>query len=200
MRCLTFVAVLFLLPILTTAQEATLISGDMDHGGYGGLVTKVTRINGEAGAMVGAEGAWIIDHTAYLGFQGTGLMNRIDAKKLQPSGRPYVLRLNEYGVRAGYIHNSDDLVHFSAGAIVGGGSMLLTERYVWTDDSDFHWDSDQMYFLVEPEVAAEINLTKWMRALVGASYRIVAGADYEGMTSSDLSGPAGTVTLKFGSF
>jgi hypothetical protein len=191
---------LLLLTGVAAAQEQTLINGEIDHGGYGALTVKTTRVNGETGVMMGAAGAWVIDHTVLVGFEGSGLVNRVEGNKLQASGEPYILRLNEGGIRIGYIHNSDDALHFTASTMIGAGSMTLSERFVWTDDDDFAWDIDQMYMIIEPEVAAELNITKWMRAQVGASYRIVTGADYEGMTSTDLSGPAGTVTLKFGVF
>ncbi|HVK39585.1 MAG TPA: hypothetical protein VNA88_13690 [Candidatus Kapabacteria bacterium] len=200
MKRIALLAALVLIPVVAAAQESTIFSGDIDHGGYGGMVTKLTSINGELGVMMGGEGAWVIDHTAYLGFQGTGLVNRMDAKKLQTNGEPYVLRVNEFGLRAGYIHNSDDVLHLTAGTLIGGGSMLLSERFVWTDDSDVQWDTDQMYFLLEPEVAAELNVTKWMRVAATGSYRFAIGADYEGMTESDLSGPTGSLTLRFGWF
>jgi hypothetical protein len=199
-RIASVAAVLVLATASASAQESTLLNGNIDHGGYGGAIVKFTRVNGELGVMTGAGGAWIIDHNAYLGIEGTSLVNKVEGNTRQASGEPYILRLNEGGIRIGYIHNSDDALHFTVGTMIGAGSMTLSERYVWTDDDDFAWDVDQMYFIVEPEVAAEVNITSWMRAQVGASYRLVSGADYEGLRSGNLSGPAGTFMLKFGSF
>jgi hypothetical protein len=190
-----------LMPLVAVAQDATLLGSDVDHGGYGGLVTKVTPINGETGVMLGGEAVWIIDRNLYVGIQALGIVNKVEAKVTQADGRPYLLWLNELGGRVGYILNPDEMIHFSGGALIGGGSMQFADRYFWSDPAKVETLGDQnYYFLVEPEVAAELNVTSWMRAKLGASYRIVAGADAEGMTNGDLSGPAGSLTLMFGSF
>lgn len=201
MKRFAMLSAILLMPLVAAAQDATLLGPDVDHGGYGGLVTKVTPINGQAALMLGGEGVWIIDRSVYVGAQAMGIVNSVDAPKLQATGKPYLLWLNEAGVRGGYILNSDNLVHFSAGALVGAGSMQLADRYPWTDPAKVETYGDQdYYFLLEPEVGAELNVAPWMRARLGASYRIVSGAESEGMTNGALSGPAGSLTLMFGSF
>lgn len=189
------------LPLVAAAQDATLINGDVEHGGYAGIVTKVTPINGEAAVMLGLEGAWTIDNSMYVGVQGVGIVNNIEADKLQPNGKPYLMWINEAGGRIGYIHNDEDMIHFSAGALIGAGSIQLADRYPWRDPSRVETLGDQdYYFLVEPEVAAELNITSWMRAKVAGSYRFVTGVETEGIENSDVSGPAGSFTVMFGSF
>jgi len=49
-----FLVIVFTLPLL--AQEATLINGEIESGGFGGPVLKVTSINGENAVMVGGRG------------------------------------------------------------------------------------------------------------------------------------------------
>lgn len=200
MKRLLAIAALALAPTMITAQESTLIEGDIDHGGYGAFVVKAAQIDGRTGAFVGGAGAWIIDHVAYLGIEGTGFTNRVDATSLKPDGNPYVLRFSEGGIRAGYIHRSDDLLHVTAGALIGGGT-ILRQRNVARGPEDLRdAASERVYFMVEPEIGAELNITTWMRAHLGASYRIVSVSDYEGLTSDDLSGPSASFSLRFGSF
>jgi hypothetical protein len=192
---------LLMLPLVAGAQEATLIGNEIDHGGSGGVTAKLTSINGQATMMLGAEAVWTINHSMYAGAVVQGVVTEADANKLQPGGQPYLMWVNELGARAGYILNSDEIVHFSAGALVGAGSLQLADRYFWSDPAKVETYGDQdYYFLVEPEVAAEVNVTPWMRAKAAASYRIVSGVETEGNTSGDLSGPAGAITLSFGSF
>jgi hypothetical protein len=201
MKLFSLLSAILLMPLVAVAQDATLLDDQIDHGLYGGLITKVTPINGQAGFMVGAEATWIVDRELYVGAQVLGIANEVDAVKLQSNGTPYLMWANEIGGRAGYILNSEDLVHFSAGALVGAGSLQLADRYPWTDPADVETVGDQDYYLiVEPEVAAELNVAPWMRAKVAGSYRIVNGAETEGVTNGDLSGPAGSLTLMFGSF
>lgn len=78
---------LFLLFAIITlpvfAQEQTLIgSGEIENGGFGGPVVKVTSINGESAVFVGGRGGWIINHTFVLGGAGYGLVTNVNAKKL----------------------------------------------------------------------------------------------------------------------
>lgn len=201
MKRLALFSVLLLMPLVAAAQEATLFNDGVNHGGYGGLFTKITPMNGSAALMLGAEATWLIDDQAYVGVQAQGLINEVDANTMQSNGQPYLLWVNEAGLRGGYIHHSEDLVHFSAGAFLGIGSLQLADRYFWWDPAKVETLGDEeYYFVAEPEVAAELNVTKWMRTKVAGSYRIVAGADANGMTSGDLGGPAGSITLMFGSF
>lgn len=189
------------LPLVAAAQDATLFDDSIDHGGHGGLIVKTTPINGQAALMLGAEAVWTLDNSVYVGVQGMSVFNSVDAVRQQADGTPYLLWLNEAGVRAGYVHESSDLVHLTGGAFVGAGSMQLADRYFWTDPAAVETYGDQQYyFIVEPEVAVELNVAPWMRAKLGASYRIVAGAEHEGITNGDLSGPAGALTLMFGVF
>jgi hypothetical protein len=61
---------LFLLGIVFTfsasAQESTLISGDIESGGFDGPVIKVTNINGEHAMIIGDRGGYglVIDVSA----------------------------------------------------------------------------------------------------------------------------------------
>jgi len=201
MKRFAVLSAILLMPLVAAAQDATLVDGDIDHGYYGGLITKVTPINGQLGFMLGAEATWVVDRQLYVGAQAIGIANEVDAVKRQSDNTPYVMWVNELGGRAGYILNSDDLVHFSAGALIGAGSLQLADRYPWTDPADVEtYGGQDYYFIVEPEVAAELNVAPWMRAKVAGSYRIVNGAETEGVADDDLSGPAGALTLMFGSF
>ena len=67
--------------------EQTLISGDIEHGGYGGPVFKFTQIgpNQDYGYLVGGQGGWIINHQFVLGGGGYGLSNNIPADWLPES-------------------------------------------------------------------------------------------------------------------
>jgi hypothetical protein len=93
------------------------------------------------------------------------------------------------------------MIHFTGGALIGAGSLQLADRYPWRDPAKIETYGDEDYYLlIEPEVAAEINVTSWMRARLGASYRFVSGVETKNMTNADLDGPAGSFTLSFGSW
>ena len=63
MRQLTLGIALCLAALPAWAQQRTLISGDIESGGYGAPVVKISWLNGEAAVVVGAQGGWIINHS-----------------------------------------------------------------------------------------------------------------------------------------
>ena len=72
-----------------------------------------------------------------------------------------------------------------------------------TDISEAHDLSDDkpdVFFVLEPAVNIEINITSFLRIHLGAGYRFISGIEKYNFTNSDFSGPSGNFTLKFGMF
>ena len=183
------------------AQEQTLLSGELENGGYGGLLGKVTSIKGSAAYMAGGGGGWIINHAIVLGARGQGLVTTIDADRLDPYGRALRIELSEGGVSLHGILNSSDLIHFLGGVTGGAGNINYREAGDFLDaetsDTDYGHGT---YFYIEPEAGAELNVASWFRIEAGVSYRFASGVDYGGLTNGDIAGPAGMIMLKFGKF
>ena len=59
---------------------------------------------------------------------------------------------------------------------------------------------DDSFFVMQPEVTVETNITSWFRAGIGASYRYTNGAKLDGVKDSTLSGMNALVMLRFGRF
>ena len=116
---------LFLLVIFFTfsalAQESTLISGDIESGGFGAPVIKVTNINGENAVIAGGRGGWIINHSFVLGGGGYGLVTDVNAK-VKDLNHQYV-EMGYGGLEIEYIASSNDMIHLSMGLLVGGGGI-----------------------------------------------------------------------------
>jgi hypothetical protein len=177
------------------AQESTLINGDIESSGFGGPVIKVTNLNGENAVMVGGRGGWIINHSFVLGGAGYGLVSDIKAKITDPV-RQYI-EMGYGGLDIEYIASSNDLLHLSIGLLVGGGGVgykmdnndLLVETY-----------KKNSFFVLEPSVYANLNVTHFFRIAAGVSYRSVSGLSSVVSTNADLSGPSANLVLKFGTF
>ena len=183
-----------MLALPALAGEKTLIGDltEVEHGGFGGPVVRFTQINGEIGVLTGGRGGWIIDHRFVLGGGGFGLANRIDIQVPDATGATTEAKL-EMGYGGGMVEviiTSDELIHFSVECLVGAGG-LTSPDYPGEDDA---------FFALEPGANLILNITKFFRFGLGASYRYIAGASYKGIDSSDLSGPSAVVTFKFGSF
>ena len=120
MKKLVFLLVLvFTSPVL--AQEATLINGEIESGGFGGPVLKVTSINGENAVMVGGCGGWIINHSFVLGGGGYGLVTDVHAKATDSIHQN--IEMGYGGLELEYIPSSNDLFHLSVGLLVGAGGI-----------------------------------------------------------------------------
>jgi len=56
------------------------------------------------------------------------------------------------------------------------------------------------FFVIEPSVHVNLNVTTFFRIAAGVSYRYVSGLNSTLSTNADLSGPSGVLTFKFGMF
>lgn len=189
-----FIGVLLLCLATSTLAQETLLSGDIDHGGYGGPFVKVGPINGGTGVFVGGQGGWIINHTFVLGGKGYGLSNRIEISGADNKRLDFTCG----GVLLQYIHNSDKLLHFTVESMIGSGNVRYTDADLDTPLDD-ESPSDH-FFVLEPGVSAVLNVSKNMRIAAGASYRYINGVKYADLADSDLSGLSLQVVLKFGGF
>lgn len=208
MRVQKFVSVLMVIAGLAIIQQTalaqqqeTLFDGKVSHGGFGGPVVKFSDIAGTTGVWVGGRGGWIInmssEHAISLGGGGYGLVTNHpapDSQTVEPDIDYYAL--NGYGgFEIEYTNSSYKLVHFTLSSLIGGGGLMLRER----DYNEFEEEVDS-YFVFEPGLHAELNVTTFFRISAGASYRMTSGISRYGFSDSDFSGLNGVITLKFGGF
>ena len=175
------------------AQEETLAGEGSESGGFGGPVLKITPIRGKTGILIGGRGGWIINHSFILGGGGYGLASNIGAATPGPGGEPYV-DFGYGGVELEYVHNWDKLMHWSVGLLVGGGGVG------YKNENGSSGQYSKGFFTMEPWVNANMNVTHFFRISIGVSYRWVTGSDSPAASNADLSGVAGILLLRFGSF
>ena len=188
---LTIALMMFLVAGQALAGDEVLVGGNIDSGGYGGPVIKISQINGETAVLMGGYGGWLINHTFLVGGGFFGLTNEIEAPI---TGEKYYFDLGYSGLVLEYINNSHKLVHYSVGTLIGAGEVEYDSK---TSKEDY--DSDTI-FVVEPGINLELNVTSSFRLGFGVSYRYVSGVRLEGINDEDLSGATANLTLKFGSF
>jgi len=192
-----FVIILFVVGSVLYAQEETLLGDEeVSHGGFGGPVVKFTTIKDKFGVLVGGRGGWIINHSFVIGGGGYGLVNEIEGTRYF-SGERMLLNFGYGGFEMEYIMNWDKIAHGSVYLMIGGGGV--NQRRSW---DDWDWDDKETdaFFVLEPAVNLEVNMTSFFRLGVGASYRFVSGINENNLEDNDFSGPSATLTLKFGKF
>jgi hypothetical protein len=189
------------------SNEVTLFKGKVTHGGFGAPSVKVTSVDGEAAVMPGIQGGWIIGHSLVLGLAGYGLATRQEAPVgMRVAGAPSTLEMGYGGLRIGYLLMPKSIVHLGFGLLIGGGGVAALSRdelpvIVGGElQHERRVDNTDAFFVTEPEIEAEVNVTKFMRVAVSGSYRFVADIDSPGLTSGKVGGPAAGLALRFGAF
>ena len=176
----------------------TLFNGDVTHGGFGGPVVKIGDVAGSTGVWVGGRGGWIINlsdrHAISFGGGGYGLVTEHPVRPIDSDNEP--IAMNGYGgFEIEYTNRSYRLVHLTVSSLIGGGGVMLRDHHY----NNVNDDMDR-YFVFEPGLNAELNITKFIRISAGASYRLTSGISRFGFRDSDFSGLNGVITLKFGRF
>lgn len=188
-----------------SAQEMqTLFDDDLTHGAFGGPIVKFDNINDEFGFWVGGRGGWIINfgdmHAVSLGGGGYGLTTNHEAPSPEDvdinSDADELFATTGYGgFILEYTNRSYQLVHMTANTLIGAGGLMIRERHF--EDVD---EVPEAYFVFEPGLNAELNVTSFFRIAAGFNYRLTSGINKAGFRDSDFSGANATLTLKFGYF
>jgi len=197
--------IIFAILAVTTmmAQEKTMFgsSPDISHGGFGAPVVKFTSINGEFGVLAGGRGGWLINHQISLGIAGYGLATNTQLDGFA-DGKVRYLDFGYGGFELEYIMANNEVIHLTVSGLIGAGGT----NYRFSNDyyDGYDWDENEVnsdaFFVGEPTVNAELNVTTFFRINVGIGYRFVSGSNNNYITDSELSGVSGQIQLKFGSF
>ncbi|MBN2323349.1 MAG: hypothetical protein JXQ30_06410 [Spirochaetes bacterium] len=167
-----------------SGSEQTLIGEDIESGGCGGPVVKFSGVNDTFAVFVGGRGGWIINHSFVIGGGWYGLVTDVFV-----SGNK--LNMAYGGLWTEYILNSDNLVHFTFGTLIGMGNAHF----------DPQGTDQRTYFLFEPEANVEINVVRFFRVCAGVSYRFAIGVSgLSGVSDASLSGLSANLFCKFGRF
>jgi hypothetical protein len=189
-------------PANAASSEQTLIPGRITSGGYGGPVQQLSVVNGNTVLFTGAEGGGIVNHSFVLGAAGYGLATqnvRNPGATLRDSkGRAPVVEMGYGGITLGYVSQPMKVVHLAVQTLIGGGGLTYdTQDIAGMRPEDAPADA---FFVLEPSMRGEVNVTRILRIDVGAGYRFVSGASLDGMRDNDLRGASASLSFKLGRF
>ncbi len=190
-----------------------LFSGknDINVSGFGAPIFEFSSAQGNFAFGAGGGGAVLFNKRFYIGGYGIGMMsmNELDFKIHSIHGTisyPHLL-FGHGGFWLGYIHNPENVVHFSLSTKIGFGGISYTNDLwdQWYDESD--WGYDRV-FVFTPQAEVEINLLKWFKINAGLGYRLVSGIDNEfkdsegnpAISNNDMSSIQGSLSFIFGWF
>jgi len=166
----------------------------LDVGGYGGIDVAYTRMFGRDGALMGAQGALLLDHRLSLGVAGYGWTN--------PQQGPADGLGNEQRFETGYggvtvryaLYTPSLPVYVSVGTLIGAGAIALVS------DDDHEDEDEDVFAVVQPDVTVHANVTTWMRLGLTAGYRFTSGVASSGYDEGDVNGWVVGGQVQFGSF
>lgn len=183
-------------------EMKTLFGSEVSHGGYGAITFGFSQIDNKDAWLVGGRGAWVIDHSFALGIAGYGFANDIYLDDMVDGDEELSLVGGYGGLLLEPIFFSNEAVHFTVPVIVGAGGISLAPDRYWHNDN--YWDDGILdtdaYFVLEPGLEVELNLTRFMRFGAGAAYRITSGINLPDTEGDVLDGFSGFFSLKFGKF
>ncbi|NJO01938.1 MAG: hypothetical protein HC880_09820 [Bacteroidia bacterium] len=183
--------------LLAQEKPETLFNrgGKIKISGFGGPILEWSQVDGDLGFMVGGGGAVLLNHF-FVGGYGVGLANDLQR---DIDGEAMYLDFGHGGLWLGYDFNANKLLHLTLSSKIGWGNLALNEDDGFRND-DFGNDIEDQVFVFTPELAAELNVTRFFKVSVGGGYRLVSNVDLHSFKSRDFASPVGTLTLKFGWF
>lgn len=181
----------------------TLFSKNKKNGAYGAISYGYSQIDGEDALVSGARAAFIIDQSFAIGLGGYGFVNNLDYHSyINEQPVEYTLAGGYGGLLLEPIIGGRNPVHFSFPVLFGIGGAAMIQDY-----GHNHWDDylvddidNDVFFVVEPSVELEFNLTRYFRAAAFVSYRHTSRLDLYDTNPEVLRGFSFGTTFKFGTF
>jgi hypothetical protein len=182
-------------PVVVVPRERpveTLIQGRPVIGLFGGPVLKYSYLDERFAFIVGGRGAISFYDIFAIGGGGYGLVNEIRVPNSQSPYEQY-LSFGYGGVILEFLIASHKVVHLSMHTLIGGGGLYY---------HDYYWrtSGDDVFFVLEPGLDLELNVSRYFRIGMGGTYRFVNGVSVPEFTNQDMSGFCAALTFKFGRF
>ncbi|MTI39177.1 hypothetical protein [Fulvivirga lutimaris] len=203
-------ALIFSIAMLGIAQEKepkknheikTMLGGNSKARGFGTLELKTTEIQDDIVLMPGVTGGMILNNHFVLGMGFYGIANEVDFVGVQPSTKQFLYG-GYGGLMLGALIAPREIVHIYVPVLLGAGGAYITENDYRNDNGRYinEFDESSAFAVIEPGIEIELNVTKFFKIGMGASYRYVTNSSLVNMSDDDLSGYSGSFSLKFGNF
>ena len=179
----------------------TLLGHDNHSGFYGALTFGYSEIENRQSVIFGGRFEWIAGHSIGIGFGGAGFINE---NHYEPYLSTNVFLTGGYGgMYIEPIVMPNYPVHLSFPILLGGGGIsYVTENHNHNDNTVA---DSEAFLIAEPGAEIELNLTRFFRLAIGASYRFTTpfnvGTTPPAVASSNaLESFTYMMTFKFGKF
>jgi hypothetical protein len=182
-------------------------SGEPSVGWFIGIDQSYTQFENRDVWTGGLNFGMIIDHQLSLGFAGHGWYQRDEMYYTGITDTAGAYLEGGYGgVLLEYTLFPKSPVHLTFPVLIGGGAATYVSDKEYLEWDEDEWDTDlaiiddDILFVIEPGIRAEVNLLKFMRLNAGISYRYVDGLQLVNTSDDLMNNFNATVGLKFGKF
>jgi hypothetical protein len=166
---------------------------------------------GEDVVLLGVNMGATIDHWFSVGLSGYGIINggnlyypNFIFDSINNQWKDANLYGGYGGVTLGFTILPKAPVHITFPVLIGGGGLAYVHRYEkdqnyydWSGGESIDWDA---FFVIQPGVQLEINVVKFFRIGIGASYRYTPDLDIVNTADDLINQFNANLSLKFGKF
>ncbi len=169
-------------------------------GWYVGPGAGVTQFNGDVGVLSGFEAGVIINRRVSVGIESWRLLNGVEADRPDNAGN-HDAEFFFSGISTRYTVPFGARLNVEPRLLVGGGEAHWRTGFWDGMVGDWHRDAAHTTSLVlVPGANLDYALAPWLRATVGANYRLVTAGKSHVVGQRDMGGFAGSFSLRFGRF
>jgi hypothetical protein len=179
----------------------TLLGRNKAGGGYCAFTAGYSVIDEKQAVLFGGRFAWIASHSIGFGMGATGFINEFH---YEPSIDREVFLAGGYGgLYVEPILMPRSPVHLSFPVLFGAGGISYVSKE--SDLNNNLIEDSEAFLIIEPAAELELNLTRFFRFAIGASYRFPTSFDVglsgtPTASTESIKGMSFMVTFKFGKF
>jgi hypothetical protein len=167
-------------------------------GGFGGPLFQVSNINNDWGIIIGGQGGVVINRRFAFGGIGKSLVNNSTFVGDDLNGNNSASLSMNYGgggLFFEYLFKLESPIHFSIPVNFMAGKISIED--VTSDASEIESSG---FFVLEPGINLEFNVSKSFIPALNISYRQVFGSSLINLSDQDISGVNIGLIFKFGNF
>lgn len=171
-------------------------------GSYIALEFKMSDVRDDIGIFAGGKMGFSFNNKFSLGIAAYGLIYNSDFTVLAPdmwsdlTQQLASIKFIYGGLLLEYTFFSNKIVHFNIPVVIGvGKASLKGEDHIFLERIE-----KSSAFVIEPGLELEVNLLKFLKVDLGASYRNVSNTSLQYIDEEDLVGLSYNLTFRFDFF
>jgi hypothetical protein len=179
----------------------TLLGSNKSGGGYCAFTAGYSEIDNKHAVLFGGRFGWLASHSIGFGIGATGFINEFH---YEPSLDREVFLAGGYGgLYIEPILMPRSPVHLSFPVLLGAGGISYVSKESELNNNLV--EDSEAFLIIEPGAELELNMTKFFRFAIGASYRFPTAFDVglsggSKANAESIKGMSFMVTFKFGKF